>query len=56
MKTEKKQMKIIINEKSEKRSVNNVLNESANLNHVLKCNRLKPNMPEAEDLKKLKNK
>lgn len=56
MKTEKKQTKIITNEKVEKRSSDKVLNETANFNYAPKCSRLKPNMPETEDVKKLKNK
>lgn len=56
MKIEKKQTKIITNEKVEKRSERKVHNKITNFNYQPKCNRLKPNMPEAEDVKKLKNK
>lgn len=56
MKTEKKQTKIIKNDKVEKRSISKVINESEKFNYVPSCNRLKPNMPETEDVKKSKNK
>lgn len=56
MKTEKKQTKIIRNKKAEKRSVYKGINESANFNYSPQCYRLKPNMPENEDVKKLKDK
>lgn len=56
MKNEKKQTKITINKDVEKRSIDKVFNETTNFNHILKCNRLKPNMPEVEGAKKLKNK
>ncbi|MEW8963437.1 hypothetical protein [Paraclostridium dentum] len=56
MKTEKKQTRIITNEKAEKRRGYKGLNESADFNYSPRCNRLKPNMPENEDVKKLKDK
>lgn len=61
MKTEKKQLKIATNGSKERalkeeRNSQKILNEDVNFNYSPKCNRLKPNMPENEDAKNLKNK